>query len=101
MKLDKKGSVPIPYIIALILGVVIIALLGYWLFFIGGQFGGVVSEKACEGKKMAYCSEYKTTGSVSGDKDFSKECPITDKSAYYAPECCRFSWAWGKWDICD
>jgi hypothetical protein len=88
MILMNKGAVPIPYIIALVLAIIVIALVVYWLFFSSGDFGDIISEKGCEAKKMAYCSEYKTSSSSTS---FSTSCDsINDnnKNEYYAPECC-------------
>lgn len=101
MKMRKMGAVPIPYIIALVLGIAVIALIAYWLFFSGGEFGGIITEKACEAKKMAYCNELKSTGTQS--KSFSADCDTVNanRDNYYAPECCRFDWAHGSTDICD
>jgi len=94
MRVSKKGAVPIPYIIALVLGVIVIALIAYWLFFSGGQFGTVITEKACEAKKMGYCSNWKIKG-TKPDKDFSAICSEVekDRTKYSAPECCILEWA--------
>jgi hypothetical protein len=35
-----RGEVPISYIIALILGVAVVAIIGYWFFVVQGQGGG-------------------------------------------------------------
>lgn len=80
----KKGAVPIPYIIALVLGVIVIALLAYWLFMSGGEFGTMITESSCQAKKMSYCNRWKFEGSKP-DKEF---CAASGES--YAPECCEF-----------
>ena len=46
---------PIPYIIALILGVIVIALLGYWLIFSGGKGSKVGQEAECRGRMVEWC----------------------------------------------
>ncbi len=96
MKMRKTGAVPVPYIIALVLAIIVIALISYWFFVLGGDFGGIITEKACEAKKLAYCSEWKTTGTEPDPGEFTTTCgSITDtnRENYYAPECCRFQWA--------
>ena len=90
------GAVPVPYIIALVLAIIVIGLIAYWLFFSGGEFGGIITEKGCEAKKLAYCSEWKTTGTKPAPGAFSTICSsINDENRknYYASECCRFGWA--------
>ena len=51
----KKG-VAVPYIIALVLGIAVIGLLGYWFFVLGGRLGGQLSEKECRAKQIEWCS---------------------------------------------
>jgi hypothetical protein len=95
LKLGKMGDVPLPYIIALVLGIIVIVLIAYWLFVEGGLFGGTITEKGCEAKKLAYCSDWKVQGAAPAPGKFSKDCDTVnkDKSLYYAPECCIFKWA--------
>jgi hypothetical protein len=50
----KKGAVPVPYIIALLLGIAVIAILGYWFFVLSGQWGGEVNLETCRGKAHTY-----------------------------------------------
>lgn len=91
----KKGSVPVPYIIALLLGIAVIAILAYWFFFSGGKFGGAVSEAACRAKLLKYCTEWKAAGYITPCptctiKQFSTTCPASPSTDYYAPECCSY-----------
>lgn len=92
----RKGAIPVPYIIALILGIVVVGLLAYWFFVLGGRIGGQASESECRAKENIYCSTWSTTDydldNKPGGKDFSKSCPTTSADVY-APECCSFSWA--------
>jgi len=55
----KKGAVPIPYIIALLLGIAVVAILGYWFFVLGGQWGGEVTLQRCKTMAHTYCSSWK------------------------------------------
>lgn len=59
----KKG-VAIPYIIAIILGVAVIGLVGYWLFFSGGQLGKGVATQQCRADFREACTEWANTGYV-------------------------------------
>lgn len=52
----RKG-VAVPYIIAIVLGVVVIGLIGYWLFISGGNFGTTSTKAQCNQKLLTYCSE--------------------------------------------
>jgi len=51
----SKG-VAIPYIIAVLLGIAVIGIIGYWFFFLGGSLGGEVSAQDCTRKLVTYCS---------------------------------------------
>lgn len=92
----KKGAIPVHYIIALILGIIVVGLLGYWFFVLGGRIPGQVSETDCRTKQHAYCTEWSANGydldNKPDGKDFSEDCPTTSADVY-APECCSFSWA--------
>ncbi len=52
----KKG-VAVPYIIAILLGVGVIGLVGYWLFVSGGQFSGSTATTACRSAQLQYCNQ--------------------------------------------
>ena len=54
-----KG-IAIPYIIAILLGIVVIALIGYWFFFSGKLFGGTI-QPGCDEIKQRYCQEWKAS----------------------------------------
>ncbi len=58
----SKGDMPVGYIIAIVLGIIVLAVLGYWLFVTGGGAGGVVSETTCRGKFLNYCTLFSVTG---------------------------------------
>ncbi len=51
----KKGDVPVPYIVALILAAIIIGVLGYWFFVVMGKGGGVANEQICNAKMLQVC----------------------------------------------
>ncbi len=54
----RKADVPVPYIIAIIIGIAVIALLGYWFFMTGGGFLTEVSEQGCRTLKSRFCSAW-------------------------------------------
>ena len=60
----RKGAVPIPYLIAIILGVVVIALLGYWFFVTGGSLSASITKGECDNKLMIYCIEWSSNNYV-------------------------------------
>ncbi len=51
-----KAAIPVPYIIALILGVVVIALLGYWFVSSAGKGSSIGSEAECAARKVEFCA---------------------------------------------
>jgi len=57
----KKG-IAIPYIIALILGIAVVALIGYWFFVLGGRIPGQATLTSCQSKEVAWCGEWARTG---------------------------------------
>ena len=77
----NKG-IAVPYIIALILGVAVVALIGYWLIALGARLPWVSTQSYCEGRQAAWCTEWATTGQDPGTgKDwttFAKDCPVDD-----------------------
>jgi hypothetical protein len=61
----KKG-IAIPYIIALILGIAVVALIGYWFFVLGGRIPGQATITTCQSKEVAWCGEWARTGEFPG-----------------------------------
>jgi hypothetical protein len=74
-----KGQIPIPYIIGLLLGIVVVAILGYWFFVLGGRIPGQVTESWCSVKKQKYCREWSIC-------DFGTVCK-PGRWRDYAPGC--------------
>ncbi|MFH8086611.1 MAG: hypothetical protein QW609_02205 [Candidatus Aenigmatarchaeota archaeon] len=54
-----KGAIPIPYIVAAILAIIVIALIGYWLFVSLGLFGEKLSEDQCNTRIREFCYEWR------------------------------------------
>lgn len=50
-----KKAVAVPYVIALILGVAVVGLVGYWFATSGGKFSGQGSRTICDNKFLQYC----------------------------------------------
>lgn len=50
-----KKAVAVPYVIALILGVVVVGLIGYWFISQGGKTVGSGSKAECQGKLFQFC----------------------------------------------
>ena len=67
----SKASVPIPYIIALVLAIAVISIVVYWLFFSGADFGKTILEKGCDAKLLAFCNDVSVSG---GAASFSTDC---------------------------
>lgn len=51
-----KGAMPVPYIVALIIAVIVIGLLGYWLIVTMGKTGVKASEEMCRATLMGKCA---------------------------------------------
>jgi hypothetical protein len=50
-----KGAMPVPYIIALILGVIVVALLAYWFVTTGGRGFDVGKGAECTARVADWC----------------------------------------------
>ena len=83
-----KG-IAVPYIIALILGIAVVALLGYWFFILGGTFSGKASLTDCQTKLRTFCFEYSATG-YTPTQTFTDVCGSRGVANTYAPECCSY-----------
>ncbi len=51
----SKGELPVPHIIALVIGVAALALLGYWFFSTGGKLGSQTTATVCDSKFVQFC----------------------------------------------
>jgi len=71
--MDTKGAVPIPYILALLLGIAVVAIIGYWFFVLGGQTGGELTLADCKTRATTYCAMWSQTGYAvdNNEPDFS------------------------------
>ena len=99
---SRKGEIPIAYIIALVLGVIVLGLLSWWLFSGGLGWNRVAEESVCRSKLGFYCqswriNSYDITKKPNGQK-FSDPCDTVnkDKLQYYAPDCCTYYWAYNQ-----
>jgi hypothetical protein len=54
----RKGALPVPYIVALIIAIIVIAVLVYWFFILSGQGGSEATFRLCQGKLFTYCSQW-------------------------------------------
>jgi len=58
----SKGALPLPYIVALIFAIIVVAAVAY-LFFTGvWEFPWVTEQQKCEAMKLRYCNDWKTAG---------------------------------------
>lgn len=100
MEVGKNGytkGVAIPYIIALILGLAVVAVLGYWFFFLSGRLAGSEGIE-CESKLVSYCQAWKALGYTEDKRPIGRNwtgCeslvadgiePTKDECTTYVPE---------------
>lgn len=52
-----KGALPVPYIVALIFAIIVVALIAYLFFFHTGIFQVEIMRIYCEVTKLKYCFE--------------------------------------------
>ena len=94
-EMNSKGAVPVPYIIALILGAMVLGFITYSLFYSNSEFSKSMRERKCEYQKVMYCnlqdrSGYDGFAPAQCCENNDDECVKAD---YYAHDCCEFSWA--------
>ena len=85
----NKG-VAIPYIIAVLLGIAVIGIIGYWFFFLGGSLGGEISAQDCSRKLVTYCSiwlgqGYGTSPAVGPWGEYAVGCSKLDPLKFANP----------------
>lgn len=82
-------AVAVPYVIALILGIIVVAVIGYWFFVVAGGGGGQLSRTECQSRFVAYCTEWslKGYGALPGDQTFIQRhvgCTAYVSESYFA-----------------
>ncbi|MBI2005325.1 MAG: hypothetical protein HYS80_01010 [Candidatus Aenigmarchaeota archaeon] len=70
-------AVAIPYVIALIIGVVVVAVLAYWFISSAGKGSSIGTEAECTARKVEYCTTQVTDvwnkfKQVCGNDEWSK-----------------------------
>jgi len=85
---SRKG-IAVPYIIALILGIAVVALLGYWFFVLGGSFSTEASLTECQTKMRTFCLSYSGTGYTPA-QTFTDTCGSSGVADTDSPECCSY-----------
>mgnify|MGYP001579780828 CR=1 FL=1 len=77
-------AVAIPYVIALIFGVIVISILAYWIINQSGKTSAAGSSAECQAKAFSYCVQWQVKGGDAGptfnwDKCSSEEADYKDK----------------------
>lgn len=52
----RKATMPIPYVIALMIGVVVVVILAYWFITSSTKGSTVGGEAECTARKLEYCA---------------------------------------------
>lgn len=96
--ISRKAELPIPYILAIILLVIVLAIVAWWLYTGGVGFDVVSSDAVCKAKLGFYCNQYALDNyqAKPSGQDFSAACgSITkeNKGTFYAPDCCSYDYA--------
>ena len=84
--METKGAVPIPYIIALLLGIAVVAIIGYWFFVLSGQTGGELTFADCKTRATTYCAEWSQAGYAVDSETGEPDIPLGWFSDAY-PRC--------------
>lgn len=90
-----EKAVAVPYVIALILGVVVVGIVGYWFVSQGGKAVGAGTKAECDGKTQNYCQFWKNNfrfDLANRPTGFSwgSSCPEPERSNCVALLGCKF-----------
>jgi len=77
-----KGTIPVPYIVALIIAIVVIAVLVYMFLTHTGIFSGTATAAWCQGKKVEYCFKW-----AQRSADYAEDKRPTEDWDSFAPGC--------------
>lgn len=86
----RKGELPVPYIVALVIAAVVIIFLMYWFWTQGNTGINQATEVFCQGKLRTYCAQWATCG-------YQNSCQPKDKTGngalFYTldPDCKTFA----------
>ncbi|RLI73191.1 hypothetical protein DRP04_16100 [Archaeoglobales archaeon] len=87
----SKGAMPVPYIIAIVIGIIVIGVLAYMFVTKTGIFSGFTSEQECKAKLKVWCTQWQLSGF---DPLWPHDNPFASgQDNDFAPECRSFSWA--------
>lgn len=80
IKQNKNAAkgIAVYYIIAIILGVIVIGVIGYWFFTVASRGGGTQATIDCDALKVAFCQEWSSSGysrPVVFNEWENKQCP--------------------------
>lgn len=90
---SRKGALPVPYIVALILAIIVVALLGYWFYTVYIRGESEQSEGICRAKELAFCTQWSAAGYDTGQKPSGGFITNSEGDTPFAPECNIYSWA--------
>jgi hypothetical protein len=82
----SKGALPVPYIVAIIIAVIVIAVLVYWFFVLSGKGNTQALDAFCRAREFTYCTQWATNGF-----DTTK-MPNGQNFNTYANECKTLDW---------
>lgn len=57
-----KKAVAVPYIIAIVLGIAVIGLIGYFFFSEGGKTTTTGEQAKCQSQRFSYCVQWQASG---------------------------------------
>lgn len=77
-----KAAMPVPYIIALIIGVIVVAVLAYWFISSGTKGSNIGTEAECSARKVEFCAT-----KLSEKLTKAREC---DDNSWPDTEACSF-----------
>lgn len=88
--MKSKGALPVPYIVAIIIAVIVIAVLVYWFFVLSGKGNTQATDAFCRTKEFTYCTQWATAGWDTTKMPSNKRFCCGDNT--YANECKTLDW---------
>jgi hypothetical protein len=87
----RKAALPIPYIVAIILAITVIAVLVYMFLTQTGFFGRGVSQRFCEAEILRFCFDWQKTGAKPNwGSDYGKGCLEIGVLAPSSSDCAKY-----------
>jgi hypothetical protein len=82
----SKGALPLPYVVAIIFAIIVIAVIVYMFLTQTGIFSITINEQYCDAQKLGYCYNWQTAGR-NNPPEWDERCANIGVTAPDEPAC--------------